>query len=306
MKSLSITLVFILINLSPLFAQYEWLPKYKKQKVDSLKKILEAETFKRQQVLAEVSDSLQRVQRDSAMVAIQEDREKAKLEQGKIVLKALEALSKSDTTSLQISYTSLKQIPFSVYRLKKLERLSFTSSELEEISPNLTKKLIQLKWLNLNANQLTSNAIKFAKNTTIKRLMLAKNQLLTIPKSIKKLKGLEYLDLSGNRLGNGKRVKIRKLKNLESLDLSQNNLTEIPRGLQKLKKLKRLKLDKNQISDLKRIKKLKNLKELTVSFNPIDFGPKECFYLKNLSRLVMQKCELIYISTCSEFNITYF
>merc|ERR1711988_1707416 len=57
--------------------------------------------------------------------------------------------------------------------------------------------------------------------------------------SIYKLTGLKDLDLSGNKIAKISNKKIKKMKQLESVDLSSNKLTSIPPfgGLSQLKKL---------------------------------------------------------------------
>jgi Leucine-rich repeat (LRR) protein len=59
---------------------------------------------------------------------------------------------------------------------------------------------------------------------------------------------------------------IVKLKNLESLDLSDNKITSLPKSMKKLKKLKKLNLKGNTISAEEKERLKKELPNCEISF----------------------------------------
>ncbi len=286
-----------LLFVTPLFAQYEWLSSAQRQKVDSVRAVVQEEIRLRQLARAE---AIAKLKNDStadslrAQYAKKERQERAK--QTQVYQTQLDALGSTDTTSLRLTYNNFTTVPRAVIEQQKLTSLNFTNSALACVPRELFTEMPQLTSINFTASALTHRAIYAARNRSINRLSLSKNHLEKIPRKLKKLRGLTYLDLSGNRLGTQKRITMPRLTELRVLDLSNNQLTRLPRKLKRLKNLEVLKLEANQLKSLKGLEKLKNLKELVVSDNPIALTPTVCrVQLRNLRRLVMQGCGLFYI-----------
>ena len=114
---------------------------------------------------------------------------------------------------------------------------------------------------------------------------LTTNSLTDLPVTLKTLKGLRTLDLSGNPFGKLPEV-VLQLETLTALRASAINLKTIPDGIGQLTKLIELKLSCNQITEIpKYINQLTDLEILSFSSNRIikiyDFG----FNLKELRSL---------------------
>ena len=66
--------------------------------------------------------------------------------------------------------------------------------------PNSIEKLVNLKYLSLCYNQLTSLPESIGKLTNLQMLNLYNNQITTLPESIGKLTNLKYLSLYNNQI----------------------------------------------------------------------------------------------------------
>lgn len=62
------------------------------------------------------------------------------------------------------------------------------------------RELFKLKILNLSSNLITEIDIPTGANTTLTKLKLRENQLISVPKNISQLKKLKELDLSYNKI----------------------------------------------------------------------------------------------------------
>lgn len=141
----------------------------------------------------------------------------------------------------------------------------------------------------------------------VRKLNLAKQQLMNVPKSIAKMELLYELNLTGNQI-NKVPSKLYKLKNLSSLNLEDNQINALPKGFTKVRGLEYLNLKKNklstlspffesmyytkqlivaqnQLTNLTGINELKNLKVLDASENQITEIPVEFSQLKALQVL---------------------
>ena len=107
--------------------------------------------------------------------------------------------------------------------------------------------------------------------------------LTSLPKEIKKLKGLLTLIVSENGLTSLPK-EIGKLKNLRVLECEGNKLEALPEELSKLQNLEILRLGRNQIKDLSALKKMNNLVTLVVDNNRL--RTLDDFDLGSKSRLI--------------------
>ncbi|KAG7472792.1 hypothetical protein MATL_G00112720 [Megalops atlanticus] len=85
--------------------------------------------------------------------------------------------------------------------------------------------------------------------THLQSLILCRNKLSTIPKSVGSLKSLKVLDVSVNEL-KALPDELSQLSELNTLNVSCNKITGLPNGLSKCTKLSTINISKNEISRL--------------------------------------------------------
>ena len=157
-------------------------------------------------------------------------------------------------------------------------------AELEKPTGELTEAdLEEVTKLRLSYNQLT-DVTGLEKLTNLKYLELNNNQLTEVPKGLEKLTQLNRLNLLGNRLTDV--TGLEKLTQLTWLHLSSNQLTDV-KGLEKLTQLEYLYLTDNQLTNVKGLEKLTQLTYLNLSKNP-DLTKAQIVELKK----ALPRCEI--------------
>jgi len=193
---------------------------------------------------------------------------------------------------LQIRGGDSEEYLHHVIELENLQVLNLVNAKIREL-PESIGKLTSLKQLNVSNIKLEtlesiSNRTRLSINYIRPHFKESKNNIQHLPDSIKNLKNLESLNLSGNqiteikgldRLKNLRELsffgcKISEIKNLDqltnltSLDLGNNQIAEI-KGLETLTKLKSLNLGDNQITEIKGLETLTLLNRLDLTSNEI-------------------------------------
>ena len=168
------------------------------------------------------------------------------------------------TTTLDLCYKSLTEIPESIGSLYNLQEL------------------------HLHNNNLISLSESIGSLSNLQKLYLDNNNLTELPKSIGSLSNLQELQLEYNNL-TILPESIGSLSNLKYLSLSYNNLTSLPESIQSLSNLKYLSLEKNKLTSLwvdkksetfsihdasESIGSLSNLQYLDLSYNKLTRLPK--------------------------------
>jgi len=167
----------------------------------------------------------------------------------------------TNLVELKLNDNNISSCPSALNKLKNLEKLSLKYNQIKKVS---ISGLSSLEELTLNNNELTSVSLKNLSN--LKSLEIYTNKISSFPSSIYKLKNLEVLLISYNKISSIS-SDIKNLTKLKTLDISNNKITKIPDALGKLKKLERLFLDYNKINGSVP-KSLNNLKELnTITLN---------------------------------------
>ncbi|MFT5884418.1 MAG: Leucine-rich repeat (LRR) protein [Arcticibacterium sp.] len=112
------------------------------------------------------------------------------------------------------------------------------------------------------------------------------NRLSQMPKSLKKLKGLEDLYLGNNYLSNLHTQKLKKVPPLKRLDLYNRGLMAFPEDLGVFEGLEELDVYYNELTALSpSVGQLKNLKTLAVANNNFWKLPSEISQLTKLKTL---------------------
>jgi len=178
---------------------------------------------------------------------------------------------------LEINGNYVSNLPKSLAKLQRLKRLNLSGNKINDI--NIISKLINLKYLNLEENEISKIFENIGNLENLEYLNLRRNEIIDIPHSIRKLKKLKILFLDYNHIGKIPE-ELYLLTNLEELYLGNNYLDKIQDGIEQLENLKVLSLGKNNLKEIpKGVEKLKNLKKLYLYNNKIE--KKDLFNIFN-------------------------
>lgn len=184
--------------------------------------------------------------------------------------------------SLKLINLNLNQIKNRTFvKFRKLEQLSIVKSNIKSIEFDAFQSLNNLRYLNLEQNQLNDSIW---------------NSLT------KYLPNLETLYLSQNNFNYLKKI---HLKYLKILDLSSNGLQFIDHNI--FHSLEKLYLQNNELNSLQLtfLLSLKNLKELNLDFNRLTFLPERIFQTNlNLNYLSLQGNDLNYLTNYSLYGLS--
>jgi len=200
----------------------------------------------------------------------------------------------------ELSFRTYK-LPVSISGLRYLKTLNMDNVQItDELLPELLK-LQKLNSLDLSndgaSNNFTLEQLKNIGNLKeLKYLNLERNELGSLPESIFKLTKLEYLNLSGNKLTTLPKS-VKNFKKLKHLDLSYNfDISSLPPEIGSLKSLEYFdisgNIDNMMFSDLKEIPKemgkLTNLQNLYFGPCEVQKIPGELANLKKLEYFTIQ------------------
>ncbi|HEY4288011.1 MAG TPA: COR domain-containing protein [Puia sp.] len=187
---------------------------------------------------------------------------------------------------LNISWTGLRDIPETVYKLRHLLKLVANGLKLS-FFPERLFEMTGLATLFLDNNYLQEVPYDIKKLAGLEELWLGDNKMYSFPDAVLELPLLRELNLSGNCL---KEIPpdIGRLQLLDTLDLGCNDFTEFPGTLFSLQKLVSLSFSnspsyyarelpcRNRITIIpNEILQLKNLSVLDPFGNPIGNVPAE-------------------------------
>ena len=168
--------------------------------------------------------------------------------------------------------------------------MSITAYEIEEAlqNPNLVTKLILKKKgltsipteisqlsnlieLDLSDNEISEGTSSLKSVKTLEILNISGNKLKSIPSEICGLSNLISLNLSNNAISSGS---VACASKLERLYLSNNKLSSFPDGIFQLSELKSIFIQGNQLTTIPdNINSLKNLQMLVIHLNKIAEEP---------------------------------
>ncbi|MEO1255697.1 MAG: hypothetical protein AAFY41_12575, partial [Bacteroidota bacterium] len=166
------------------------------------------------------------------------------------------------------------------------------------IEEYLEKDISKLSEIDLTGARLSEIPNWVFDADSLEVLVLDKNRISELPKSLTQLKKLNKIYWKWNDLGNSK-IKISKLEGIEKIDLEGNRLKKLPK-VHHFENLKELVLEENEFKKIPvwRTRKIKKLIELDISENPILLGKKRWYgMLDNIEVLKLNQCNIDSIQT---------
>ena len=161
---------------------------------------------------------------------------------------------------------------------------------LENLSqiPQTEYKYGDLSLIGIGLKGLPDGLIK--KTKCISRLYLAHNQLLELPKEVKRLTSLNYIDVSHNLITTVEKDFFEGIDYLENVDFSNNNFDKFPIEISYQQGLTILNLDNNSISSIPSFeneKQFTDLRELYLNNNQLEEFPVQLGQLPSLKILAL-------------------
>jgi Leucine-rich repeat (LRR) protein len=219
-------------------------------------------------------------------------------------LKRLKIPQKNTVVSIKMEACGLARIPFSLRKMKQLKRIYFGNqgkarlfqgkNSLKRI-PCFLKKMDSLTEINLNNNKINLNKAAVRRLKNIKIILLAGNDLETLPENINQLISVRRLNLSKNHLSELP-ASFAKMDSLKSVIFYKNNFSIFPLEVCLPKNLKELDFYYNHIDEIPpEIAGLQKLERLYLSFNNIKMLPDTLRSLRNLKRLYIHHNQLVII-----------
>uniref|UniRef100_A0A3Q1EXF7 Fibromodulin n=2 Tax=Acanthochromis polyacanthus TaxID=80966 RepID=A0A3Q1EXF7_9TELE len=190
-------------------------------------------------------------------------------------------------------------------KLEGLERLYLQHNNLTSIPPNLPRSLRDLRINHNHIEKVTPADLEGMDNLTI--LYLHDNAVSDMGASLKALKSLTLLDISGNKLT---KVPDALPEHLHQLYLESNSIDSLPEGfLGGFTQLQYVRMARNQLTD-KGIPantfNVTGLVELDLSFNKLERIPIVSTTLQHLYLQANQIKEFTLGSFCSIVDVTNF
>lgn len=173
----------------------------------------------------------------------------------------------------------------------RIIRLNLINCNLRAL-PVSIKNLTALQELNLMWNQIAKLPEELGELTSLKKMVLSGNKLMSLHASIGNLKSLELLKMDHNRVEKLP-SSMKNLTSLKTFNLWNNKLKEIPQDIGSLNKLRILGLSHNYIKILpEEISNLSNLETLDLSNNVLTRLPENIGNLNQLKVLWVNNNQL--------------
>lgn len=202
---------------------------------------------------------------------------------------------------IDLSNWGVHELPESIFLNSQLETLNISKNPITTLSRGI-RNLKNVHTLKVSDTNITSLPQEIGELNNLNCLEIYNNQFNELPSSLGNLHNLTLLNVSSNRgelchnndLARNLTTSLQKLKNLEVLGLSRNRLEELPRefteSLQSMGKLHTLDLSNNGLrilpENLDFLTKLKGLYFLVLCDNSLSELPSDFFTsLKNLENL---------------------
>lgn len=213
---------------------------------------------------------------------------------------ALKMLDLSNHSSQEIA-----KILHNISNPELLEVLLLNNADLKEL-PNDITKFINLKQLSLNKNPKLhfEKAFEQLQELPIVFLNLQHNHLESLPESIKMLKSIKDLNLSNNRVRDGRLFDhLSQLPRLYSLWLRYNEMEVLPKEIGALSQLRNLYIGHNRLKQLPQaMTAMKKVWVLQASHNLFTELPIVLIEMPSLFSAHVNNCEINKISEAFALN----
>ncbi|KAI9310979.1 hypothetical protein BX666DRAFT_2032469 [Dichotomocladium elegans] len=162
--------------------------------------------------------------------------------------------------------------------------IDLQARNLSTIPIFLYKYASRIVSLDLSKNLLMEIPVDFVQMCRyLKSLWLANNEYTVVPQSIRFLRGLEHLNISGNRLHDLQHARLEEISGLKVLRAFNNRLETLPKSFASFKHLTMLFISNNSLQSFPDvICEITSLTYLDISFNRIQTFPDEIGNLTNL------------------------
>lgn len=169
------------------------------------------------------------------------------------------------------------------------EHVELAERGLETVPIVLHRHAGQIITLNLSKNPLVDIPQDFvADSVSLRELRLTNAALKRIPRSVRQIKSLQWLDISSNRIVELDHAGLDQILGLRQIFVQNNRLTNLPRSFAHMLSLKYLNISNNKFDGIPPvICDMPNLVDLDVSFNSISILPSEIGQLIALERLII-------------------
>ena len=190
---------------------------------------------------------------------------------------------------LNLNTKGFTEVPEEVWELKNVETLVLSGNRLKTVSPKIANLGSSLSRLYLTENELVSLPPEINHLTNLTEFYLNNNHLTTLPNEIWQLKNLKSLDLSQNELTTISPLIANLADSLVELCLTDTKLISLPPEIGELHNLTKLLLNSNKLTTLPdEMWQLKNLVVLDLRKNKLTtISPKIANLKDNLEKLFL-------------------
>ncbi|KAI6205663.1 hypothetical protein M3Y94_00817900 [Aphelenchoides besseyi] len=193
---------------------------------------------------------------------------------------------------LQLDMNHIKELPKSLFRLQKLQRLGLSDNDIHRLPPDVAA-LQGLADLNISRNDISDLPDELKECRQLLVLDISSNPIARLPDSITLVRSLTHLalnDISLTKLPQD----IGRLVGLRSLELRENHLRNLPTSITNLVQLQRLDLGQNELDELPaEIGALRSLVEFYLDENSLEHLPDSILLCRVLEQLDLASNRLI-------------
>lgn len=202
-----------------------------------------------------------------------------------------------DLLFLDLSHNKLDMLPPQIRRLTMLQSLNLSHNPLTHFQLKQLPSMTSLTVLHMRNTSRTLDNIPPSLDDlhSLKDVDFAENGLPAVPEAIFKIRNLEKLNLSANKI---EKINLAdgEWENLRTLNLNDNLLTALPQAIVKLQNLQRFYVSHNYLTFEgipSGIGKLLQLTTLHLSYNKLELIPEGVSRCVKLQRLKLDHNRLI-------------